>query len=254
MELKKNIFNRSKWTGLRSAIQFLTIIPCGRGHDFNARAALPFFPLCGLLIGVLLVMVDTMAALVWPRPIVALLDVIALAAISGALHLDGVADTADGLYGHREPEQALAIMKDSRIGAMGSIAVLFCLAAKWAGLAHVNAHQNLWLLLVPAYARSAVLFGTKILPYGRSKEGTGHSFFNEPIRIKDFWGLLVLVPLSLFTPWSMLGLNLGFAIILGIILTWYFHKIRCITGDMLGALIEWTETGLFLIAAVKWGV
>jgi len=119
--IKKNIFSRSKWTGLRSAIQFLTIIPCGRGHDFDARAALPFFPLCGLLIGVLLVMVDAMATLVWPRPVVALLDVIALAAISGALHLDGVADTADGLYGHREPEQALAIMKDSRIGAMGSI-------------------------------------------------------------------------------------------------------------------------------------
>jgi len=178
---------------------------------------------------------------------------VGLAVLSGALHLDGLADTADGLYGRRAPEQALAIMKDSRIGAMGMVSVVCCLAVKWAGLTHLVANDQIWLLLVPAYARSSVLFGIKVLPYGRPDGGTGHPFFQAPIQLKDFWGLGLLLGLSMLTGWGFLSLNLGFILIVCIILRWYQKKIQCITGDMLGAMIEVTEAGLFLIAAARWG-
>jgi adenosylcobinamide-GDP ribazoletransferase len=242
-----------RWPSFLSAVQFLTIIPCGRRHGFDARAALPFFPLCGLLIGAVLMGIHALSGLWWPQPVVALVDVLCLAVLSGALHLDGLADTADGLYGHRPLEQALAIMKDSRIGAMGTVSMICCLAAKWAGLAHIAGPAPIWLLLVPAYARASVLFGTKFLPYGRPDGGTGHAFFNTPVSIKDFWGIALLSGISLFSGRVLLGLNLGFAVTIAVILGWYYKKVRCITGDMLGAMIELTEAALFLVAAARWG-
>jgi adenosylcobinamide-GDP ribazoletransferase len=246
-------FQRISWQAFISAIQFLTIIPCGQGTIFNARAALPHFPLCGLLIGGILVGIHALSGLLWPDPIVALLDVVSLVVLTGGLHLDGLADTADGLYGRRSQEQALAIMKDSRIGAMGTISVVCCLAAKWAGTSHlIGPAAPLWLLLVPAYARSAVLFGIKALPYGRPGGGTAHAFFQTPLSIKDFWGFGLLAGISLLSGRVLIGLNLGFAIVVIIIIGWYRKKIQCITGDMLGAMIEVTEATLFLIAAAQW--
>jgi adenosylcobinamide-GDP ribazoletransferase len=242
------------WRGLQSAIQFLTILPCGPGQAFDARRALPFFPICGLLIGAIVFICHKTAGLFWPEPIVAMLDVVLLAALSGGLHLDGLADTADGLYGRREPQRALAIMKDSRIGAMGTLALLGCLALKWAGLAHsVQNDDVLWLVLIPAYARAAAIFGIKYLPYGRPGGGTGHAFFQEPVQVKDFWSMGILLLLSSFTGWGLVKLNLGFMGIVWLTLWWYRRKIQCITGDMLGALIEICETGLFLLAAASWG-
>ena len=241
------------WPAFVAAIQFLTIIPCGHRPDFNARAALPFFPLCGLLIGAILVSIHALAAVWWPDTVVALLDVVALAVLTGALHLDGLADTADGLYGHRSPEQALAIMKDSRIGAMGTVSLVCCLAAKWAGIANFSGHAFPWLLLVPAYARTAVLFGIKSLPYGRPGGGTGHAFFQGPVTIKDFWGISLIIGISFFWGRILVGLNLGFAIIVFLLIWWYRKKVQCITGDMLGAMIEVTEAVLFLIGAIQWG-
>ena len=66
--------------------------------------------------------------------------------------------------------------------------------------------------------------------------------------------MIPLVLLSLLTYWGVITVNAGFAIIVLAVLWWYRRKINCITGDMLGALIEITETGLFLMAAVHWGV
>jgi adenosylcobinamide-GDP ribazoletransferase len=240
------------YQGLRSSVQFLTIMPWPGESSFDARAALPFFPVCGLGIGVALVVIDALASLLWPRPVVAMIDVVFLAVVSGALHLDGLADTADGLYGRREPEKVLSIMKDSRVGAMGVVAVLCCLALKWVGIAHISAHHKIWLLIVPAYARAAVLFGTRVLPYGRPG-GTAHAFFNSPLRAKDFWSLGMLLPISMLASWHCIIINAGFAVIVIATLQWYRRKINCITGDMLGALIEINETGLFIIAAILWG-
>jgi adenosylcobinamide-GDP ribazoletransferase len=240
-----------RWPAFLSAVQFLTVIPCGRRLAFDAREALPFFPLGGLLIGAVLAGIHAISGLWWPAPVVGLLDVVGLVVLTGALHLDGLADTADGLYGYRPPEQALEIMKDSRIGAMGSVTVICCLAAKWAGLANISGHAPLLLLLVPAYARSAVLFGIKLLPYGRPDGGTGHAFFKTPVGVRDFWGVGLLAGISLLSARALVGFNLGFAVTVFAILAWYRKKIGCITGDMLGAMIEVTEAALFLVAAVR---
>ena len=239
------------WQGFLSAIQFLTVFPWGLAQAFDARKSLPYFPLCGLLIGAVLMVVDTVAMHFWSPMTASILTLTALAGISGALHLDGLADTADGLYGQRTPEKALAIMKDSRVGAMGMAVVVFCVAVKWAGLAGLAEHRLIFLLIVPAYARSGVLFATRQLPYGRPDGGTGHDFFEIPLGNKDFRMIVIVVVVSLLLGWKALVFNAAFIVIISVMIRYYRHKIGCITGDMLGAMIEVTETLLFLIASAR---
>lgn len=250
--LKIDMHRRTNGSGWISALVFLTILPIRSTTDFNARGALPYFPLCGLGIGAVLLLADWTARLFWPNPAVAMWNVLILVAISGALHLDGLADTGDGLYGHRSAAQRLTIMKDSRIGAMGMIAVICCLAVKWVGISALAAHRSLWLLLVPAYARASVLIAVNALPYGRAADGTGHAFFGTPLKPAEFWALAVAAGISLCMGWDAVKLNVGFGLIVGSMLIWYRQKLGSITGDMLGALIEVTEAGLFLLAAARW--
>jgi adenosylcobinamide-GDP ribazoletransferase len=233
---------------LLAAIRFMSIIPLGHPDIFEPKAMLPFFPLVGLILGGLLVVCDLLFQKFWPGPVVALLDIILLVILTGGLHLDGLGDTADGLYGNRTREKALAIMKDSRIGAMALLAIVLCLAVKWAGLAALTAHRSLFLLIIPAYARTSILFGVRFLPYGRPEGGTGHAFFKDRPVLTDFWGLLIPVTISLFLGWRGLLINLCFVAALALIMAYYHRKLGCITGDMLGAMTEISEAALFLSA------
>ncbi len=235
--------------GLKNAIQFLTILPLGTSSSFDAGRMLPFFPLVGLLIGGLLVGVDYLACLWWNRIVASLLDVFFLIWITGALHLDGVGDTADGLYGQRSREDALAIMKDSRIGAMGSIAILSVVLLKWIALSSVIDGRSLVLLTVPAFGRCAQLVGMRSLPYGR-QEGLGRTFIEAPMHWYGF--LLILLPVGGAAFLGIQGLVLlaGFILVTLGTLAFYKRRLGCITGDMLGALCEVCETGLFLLASL----
>lgn len=242
------------WRGLISATQFLTILPLGSSRHFDAKEALPFFPICGLFIGGLLALVDHLGAMVLPRHAVAVLDVVFLVAITGALHLDGVADAADGLYGRRSKERALEIMKDSRIGAIGMVAVVCCLAVKWAGLSSppAEAHylHSFWLFMVPALSRSTVLVAVRLLPYGRPTGGTGNSFFQDTLPPRAYWSLASLALIMLAAdPKGAVVMGIGTAMVTAALLIYYRIKVNCITGDMLGAMIEATESGLFLLWA-----
>jgi adenosylcobinamide-GDP ribazoletransferase len=246
-------WSRSVWLGFSSAVRFLSIIPIGRSDSFDARAAIPFFPTVGLMIGAILASIHTLAGFFWPGQVVAMLEVVALALLTGALHLDGLADAADGLYGARDPDRAMDIMKDSRIGSMGTVCVVLCLGFKWVGLVNISGPTTLWLLLVPAYARASILFAIKALPYGRPQGGTGQAFFQNPLKTKDFWSMGLLFAASFSIGWGAVGLNLGFVFFVLPILWWYRKKMQCVTGDMLGAMIEVIEAGLFVCAAARWG-
>jgi adenosylcobinamide-GDP ribazoletransferase len=234
---------------LISAVQFITILPLGKTESFEPEKMIPFFPLVGILLGLTVAVFDTLVVRFWAPPTAALLDIIFMAVLTGAFHIDGLGDTADGLLGLRSRDEALEIMKDSRIGTMGLIAILFGLALKWGGIANLDTHRSTILIMVPAYARSAILFGMRYLPYGRPN-GTGKPFFNKQLSARHFWGLILPVSLSLFLGPKAIWLNLAFAILIGSILFFYKKRMGCITGDMLGAMTELTEAGLFLMASV----
>ncbi|MDL2269614.1 adenosylcobinamide-GDP ribazoletransferase, partial [Desulfosarcina sp. OttesenSCG-928-G17] len=165
-----------------ASLQFITILPLGRPQPFDAKGIITCFPLAGLGIGLILAGADSLFSFLWPAGVAAVLDVALLALITGALHLDGLADMADGLYGRRDRETALSIMKDSRVGAMGLVTVVLLLMTKTAAIAGAEQHRFLALVIIPAYARSAMMAGIFFLPYARGNEGTGSSFFETPLR------------------------------------------------------------------------
>lgn len=238
---------------LLAAIRFITVLPTGRSDHFDAVGMVPWFPAVGLLIGACLAAFDHAAARFWSPQAAAVLDVVFLAVMTGAFHIDGLADTADGIFSHRPKERILEIMKDSRIGAMGVVAVVSVLAVKWAGISSISENRTALLILVPAYARGAMLFGMRALEYGRPQGGTGLAFFSRKLRPVDLWGVLVTVVLSLALGRGLLAVNVGFFLITAALIAYYRKRLGCITGDMLGAMAEVVEAGLFLIAAMGGG-
>ena len=236
--------------GLISATRFMTILPLRKPDVFDSKGMAQFFPVVGIIAGALVAAFDFAVSGLWPKPVVALLDVILLVVVTGAFHVDGLGDAADGLLGHRPKEKALAIMKDSRIGAMGLVAIVCGLSIKWAGIASLNTHRHLLLIIIPAYARGGQLFGIRFLQYGRPDGGTGHALFDSTLKLSAFWGLLIPVALSLLLGWRGVWLIVVFGIITAAILLYYKKRIGCITGDMLGAMTEVTESMLFLLVSI----
>lgn len=244
----KNFF-----TDFKSAILFITILPAGKGVAYSPIGMIRFFPLVGLLVGGLLLVFDFLASGFWPASVVSVLDVFFLVIITGAFHLDGLGDTADGMFSHRSKDRMLEIMKDSRTGMMGLVAVFCVLALKTAGIFAVKTgfaqtQILLMLLIIPSYSRSSMIFGIKMLKYGRQGIGTGLDLFEKPIGPEDFIFMVIPVAISLFLGYKGLVLNIVFLIALFSMLGFYKKKLNCITGDMLGAMNEITEAVLFLAA------
>ncbi len=251
--MRFNFDTKQSIGGFLSALNFLTVLRIGKNAGFDPVRMIPMFPMTGLLIGVLLLCFDSAASLLWDQTAVALLDVLFLAAVTGALHIDGLGDTADGLFSHRPIEKILVIMKDSRIGIMGLMAVFFGMTVKWMGISGIGDHRWLYLILIPAYARGAMIFGIRFLPYGRPGGGTGTAFFDTPLDHRAFAWMLIPVGLSLFLGSAAIWLNLAFAALAGGLLAYYHKRMGFITGDMLGALCEITETMLFFIVSAGGG-
>jgi adenosylcobinamide-GDP ribazoletransferase len=233
-----------------SATQFITILPVGRADTFEPAKMIPYFPIVGLSLGLLTALFDQLATALWSRPVASLLDILFLAVITGAFHLDGLGDSADGLLGQRPKEKVLTIMKDSRLGTMGLVAIVFGLALKWAGIAGLDADRTLLLVIVPAYARAGMLFGMRFLEYGRPAGGTGVDFFTSKLKWSAFWGLTAPVVMSVFLGWTALWLNLSFVALIALLIWYYTRRLGCVTGDMLGAMAEILESGLFLLVSM----
>jgi len=238
---------------LRACLAFITILPMGKDPGYSPLGMIRFFPVAGLIIGTLLVMVDFIASQIWPLPAVAVVDLVFLVAVTGAFHLDGLGDAADGLFSHRGRERALEIMKDSRTGMMGLVAVILGLGAKLAGIWSVKTTGSDFaimgiLLVVPSFSRAGMIFGIKFLDYGRKGPGTGKDLFDKPLGSGAFLYCLIPLFIALFLGYKGLVIIAGFCLGLLLILRFYKKNMGSITGDMLGAMTEVMEAWLFLAA------
>jgi adenosylcobinamide-GDP ribazoletransferase len=242
-----------------AAIRFLTIIPVpGKIGTRTADLAgsLYWFPIVGLLIGGLTGGLFYLVGPHLPMPVAVVLAVTLLLAFSGGLHLDGVADCADGFFSSRRRERMLEIMRDSHIGAMGVIALFLVLAFKGAALFAV-APPGLWqpLVLMPLAGRAAMLVMMAVLPYARKEGGLASVFYDRASPLLAGWALLLL----LATGWVVAGLP-GLLTVLGSLLIlllfcWFCAaKIGGATGDTLGAACEITEaaTAVFYVCLLNW--
>ncbi len=234
-----------------AAIGFLTIIPVPARAVKEDGNQILYFPLVGLFIGCLLIGVDYLLSLTSQLEYRVVGDALFLTIITGALHLDGLADTADGFFSHRPKEEILKIMKDSRIGVMGVLALLFCILLKLAGIAAIIRTDSLiWLILAPALGRVAQVVGLVFVDHVSSEKILAELFYQ-----RGKYYLLLLCPLPfliIFYLNVVLALaSLGFFILLIFgLLIFCKNKIGGITGDTLGAITEIIETVFLLIGGM----
>ncbi len=236
---------------LKSAMQFSTILPVGSDNVFRPVGQVAMFPVVGLILGGILALTDALLSQLWPPMVVGILDTVLLMILTGGFHLDGLGDTADGLFSHRPKERALEIMKDSRSGAMGVLAMIAILSMKWAGLASMAEpgwSRALLLIAIPSLARGSQIIGIGLLPYAR-KEGTAHDLFGDVSLVKRLRFVILPVLLVLLTGGRGVMVLLVHALLTAVLLLWYRKKMGGITGDMLGAMTEITEGFLFVAAA-----
>jgi adenosylcobinamide-GDP ribazoletransferase len=232
------------------AVQFLTRLPMPQLADLRpaelSRSAV-WFPLVGLLIGGAVMLAVWIGSSTGPW-IGALAGLIAWVWITGALHLDGLADVADALgAAHRDPGRFQEVLRDPHIGSFGVIAIGLQLLAKFSLLASLSAGPNLWALpLVPAWARLGTLVWSYAVPPLR--EGLGERFsWSIDRRAIAAHG----VALAAASAWLSPALLAALAIIPGIALYWR-QRHGGITGDGLGASVEVTETLLLVVLIVRW--
>jgi adenosylcobinamide-GDP ribazoletransferase len=237
-----------------AAIRFLTILPLPGGANPGERVlggSLPFFPVVGLLIGAAVAGADWGLGRIFPIGVTSVLTVIFLIAVSGGLHIDGLADTADGFFSARPREGILAIMKDSRTGPMGVAAVVCVVALKIALIASVAGPWRWWVLLMTPFAgRCALLVHLALLPYVRQEGGLAGIFHRSSSRGHALWALAAILAVG-FIAGGLPGLIAGATAILAALLlaAYSFRRIGGLTGDTLGAACELTELCPALAAA-----
>lgn len=224
------------------ALGFLTRLPVPAiatdAADF--AAAVRLYPFAGLAIGAAL------AGAAWAGDMVdpwigALAGLICWVGATGALHLDGLGDVADGLgAAHGDRQRLLAVMADPHVGSFGVVTIVLQLVAKLVLLHVVPRHAWPVLLAIPAAARVGPLVWARWLP-PLKPSGLGAAIAGA-VRARDIagWSLViagsaVALPALLATP-----------ILIGLVLLWLRRRLRGVTGDAHGAGIELVETGLLL--------
>lgn len=236
---------------LLSACRYLTILPVprGEGSEDLGRAA-GWFPIVGAVLGSLLALTAVGLGAVVPPLVLAALVVALWALLTGGLHLDGLADTADGLGGGWSREEALAIMRDARTGAYGVAAIVLVLGLKMAVLASLTPSVR-WRVLVtaPVLGRLAPVLLARLCPAARP-EGAGHAFTRalEPAGAGVASVVAVAVALGLLG-WAGAVLGLMAAAAAAGFALYLRRRLGGLTGDCLGALVEGTEAATLAVAS-----
>ncbi|HEY6003568.1 MAG TPA: adenosylcobinamide-GDP ribazoletransferase [Anaeromyxobacter sp.] len=243
---------------LAVAIAFLTRLPVPGPPPADAaevgRAVL-FFPAAGALLGGVLAAAARALSPRLPPTLCAALLVALLALLTGALHLDGLADMADGFGGGRTRDDVLRIMRDHAVGAYGAAALVLTLLVKVTAVAALLAgeHAARWLLVAPALGRWTPVALARLLPYARPGGGLGATV-TEYTRAGDLAGATAL---ALAVALAAAGAA-GAVAFLGVAVFTVVHGAACrrriggVTGDTFGASVELAEA-LVLVVAVAMG-
>ncbi len=240
-------------TSFLAAFSFLSVVSIGK-NNINAAElgkSTRYFPLVGLLFGLVLVVSTLILKILLPHQVVSIIIIIILTALSGGLHLDALADTADGLLGGWSREESLKIMKDSAVGVFGAGAVTMNIIFKYALLSSLKFDANglKFILIMPVLSRWAPVYGSYFYPAVR-KDGLA-KVLSRSVGVLDLVIaslLSVIIIVLLFSLTIAMNILIGFTVII-ILLTYLLtKKIGGVTGDILGTLIELGESTVLLLA------
>lgn len=246
---------------LWATVQFITRIPIPQSWSKDAEfenygRGIPYFPVVGLIVGLIAAFLTSWLLVSTHSPYIAAIGyVLALAIITGGFHLDGLADTCDGIFSARKRERMLEIMRDSRIGTHGCLALIFALFIKAAAVLTLATTPSIstlslfsLLICAPIAGRTAMILGMYGQRYAREGEGMGNIYIGK-ISQKE-------AAIALISGVVMIGFLAGLAGFFAIAITllvafalarYFRYHLNGQTGDTLGALEELSES-IFLVA------
>ncbi|ENX35139.1 cobalamin 5'-phosphate synthase [Acinetobacter colistiniresistens] len=235
------------------ALQFLTVLPIELKTMPSAKQngqALLFYPLVGLLLGLIL-FASAMLLVKLPIILSAALILVLWIWLTGGLHLDGLADSADAwVGGFGDPERTLKIMKDPACGPIGVLSLVVVCSLKFVAL-YVLLEQQMaaFLIVLPMLGRSVPLFLFLTTPYVRA-QGLGRSMADDMPK-KQLWMVFVItIALLCIFKWVGLVALMVFLLMLFYLRSVFIKRIGGITGDTVGAAIELAETGVILSTVI----
>ena len=184
---------------LRAAVVFLTRIPVGGGRKGPPplSQAVPWFPMIGAIVGCLVGMAYMLASQALPATVAAVVAVSFGTAITGAFHLDGLADSADAFAGGTTVERRFEILKDSRLGTYGTSALVLVLFLEIAALATLMPSTGLIALVTAHGIGRASAVGVMVLTRNTAKEGLGADYLAGLSRIRGSVGISAAVGIAL---------------------------------------------------------
>ena len=249
------------------ALQFFTRIPVtGRLAQWVGyspamlRASAAHFPAVGWVVGAIGALTLAGALALWPPLVAAVLCTVVTVLVTGAFHEDGLADVADGLGGTSNRERALEIMRDSRIGAFGAIALVLALGLKFALLAAL-AGQGAWvacvaLLAAHVLSRLVPLAVMRALPYvgaeGGKAKPMADAVSGSAVGIGVLWSLPAVALLALAGGAANGIAALLAAALVGVVMVRLLRRrLGGFTGDGLGATQQLSELAIYLALAAR---
>lgn len=240
-------------TELTAAFQFLTRLPVpalSYSPDLLGKAT-KFFPVVGLVIGAGGVLLHSTTAKMFPTSICALFTLTYLILVTGGLHEDALADASDGFGGGSTRQRVLEIMRDSRIGSYGGLALALSLLWRFVLLAKLPDNRfPSYFVAAQVLSRWTILPLSYVLPPART-DGSGVTVAQHTSKtalvIGTILALAVVVPWLKIAAWLPLSATSVVVLLTG---RYYHRKLGGVTGDCFGATAQITEIAVYLCGCV----
>ena len=258
------------------ALNFLTTIPAGKRwceREPKVGNVVFWFPIIGLLIGFMLTFVYIPATRFFPHMVADAIILIIYIVVTGGFHLDGFADTCDGIFGGNTREKRLDIMRDSRTGSYGALCLICTVGLKYiclisidpeaiAGLSFISDSKSIKglnpvylyacekgkvLLFMCAVGRWSQVLGAALSSYARDEGGTG-KIIVENVKMRHALLSLLIPGILIFIFCGIKGIFILFIVFIVVVfyVSYIKKKIGGMTGDTLGALNEISELTVLL--------
>lgn len=239
---------------LRLAFQFLTILPVsapGRLEERDLARSTVYFPVVGLVQGLILLVLYWLLSLIFPGAVVDALILAALVILTGGLHIDGFCDVVDGFGSRKGRAETLRIMKDSRVGAFAAAGIALLFIMKFAGLSSLPlGHKGGVIVSMPVLSLWSMVLLARLHSYPREEGGTGKAFVEHTGNRELAMASVITLVITLLAMGVYALLIYMLIFILTLLMGEYSRqKLRGVTGDVLGAAKEINDVLVLILAA-----
>ena len=232
---------------LLGAVQFLTIVPLRRAAASSGTSAV-FFPLVGAFLGASTGAILVLCSKAVATPVAAMIALIYLVAVTGCLHEDALADVADAFRSGRSRERIMLVLKDSRIGSYGGVALALSLMLRWQALAAIRVNPVLGLAGALALSRASLVALGATTP--AAGEGLGRTFVEQLSQPPMYGAVAQAVALAFLAGWrNGVIMIVASTLVVAAAHAWFLARLGGVNGDCLGATCQVVEMINLLILA-----